>query len=94
MALATVAAFVFTPSTQTFVDGMRSREVWAGLHQRLLPKDRWFGVVNVRGRMTMHETPEVGADGGAATPATGEAAAEQGAELSTGSIAPATKPAQ
>ena len=52
MAIAAVAAFMLTPSTSTFVDGMRSREVWAGLHQRLLPKDRWFGVVHWPGRMT------------------------------------------
>lgn len=80
MAIAAVAAFMLTPSTSTFVDGMRSREVWAGLHQRLLPKDRWFGVVNWPGRMVAHDSP---AD-------TGQTATKDegtsGSELSTGSI--------
>lgn len=75
MALAAVAAFIFTPPTQTFVDGMRSREVWAGLHQRLLPKDRWFGIVSLRGRMAMEEMPASPADAG-----------KSGSDVSTGSI--------
>ncbi len=72
MAIAAIAAFMLTPSTSTFLDGMRSREVWAGLHQRLLPKDRWFGVVQWPGRMVAHDAPT----------GTGEPASD----LSTGSI--------
>lgn len=79
MAIAAVAAFMLTPSTSTFLDGMRSREVWAGLHQRLLPKDRWFGVVNWPGRMVAHDTPAGAADAAAESSA-------RGSELSTGSI--------
>lgn len=80
MALATVAVFLLTPSTKTFMDGMQSRQVWAGLHQRLLPKDRWFGVVSLRG-LRASDDP--------ATPAlSGQAAPASDAGLSTGSIAP------
>jgi hypothetical protein len=39
------------PSPQTFIEGMSSRDVWAGLNQRLLPEQSWFGIVNVRRRM-------------------------------------------
>ena len=46
MAAATVAAFMVTPSTKTFVDGASSQPLWAALHSRLLPaeRDKWFGV--------------------------------------------------
>lgn len=45
MAVALVAAVAITPSTRTFVDGLTQREIWAGLNQRLLPRDNWFGLV-------------------------------------------------
>ncbi len=87
MAIAAIAAFMLTPSTSTFLDGMRSREVWAGLHQRLLPKDRWFGVVHWPGRMVAHDAPA--AQGEPATK--GDAAAS---DLSTGYISRPSSQAQ
>jgi hypothetical protein len=45
MASATALAIMVSPSTTTFVDGLGSRTVWSGLHQRLLPSGKWFGVV-------------------------------------------------
>lgn len=45
MAAFTVLAVMATPSTKTFVDGISSRDLWAGLHQRLLPEEKWFGVL-------------------------------------------------
>ena len=46
MAAATALAFVVTPPTKTFVEGVSSRSLWSGLHSRLLPSDRehWFGL--------------------------------------------------
>lgn len=52
MALATALAIWLAPPTRTFVDGLSSRDLWAGLNQRLLPKDSWFGIVDVRDRAT------------------------------------------
>src|SRR5690606_34174184 len=45
--VAVLAALLFTmtPSAKPFVDGLVSRELWAGLQHRLLPQDRWFGLV-------------------------------------------------
>lgn len=43
MAAATVLVFLFTPPTKVFVENITARSLWAGLHQRLLPQDRWFG---------------------------------------------------
>lgn len=43
MAAATVLVFMFTPPTKVFVENITARSLWAGLHQRLLPQDRWFG---------------------------------------------------
>lgn len=51
MALATAIAITAAPPTQTFVDGISSRDLWAGLQQRLLPEDKWFGVFGSAGGM-------------------------------------------
>jgi hypothetical protein len=84
MALAVVAAFWFTPSMKPLIDGLRSRDMWVGLHQRLLPKDRWFGVVNLRGRIVAGDAQHAPA---------GDTSGEAGTEteqpvsgLSTGSV--------
>lgn len=60
MAAAVVAAFLLTPSTATFVDGVSSRAMWAGIQQRLLPKDKWFGVIGEGGRIVWRQTPGAG----------------------------------
>jgi hypothetical protein len=51
MAAAAALLFLIVPSTRTFIDGISSRSMWAELHQRLLPEDRWFGVFVERGRL-------------------------------------------
>lgn len=40
-------AIWLAPSPATFVTGLSSRDMWAGLNERLLPKERWFGLVKV-----------------------------------------------
>jgi hypothetical protein len=45
MAAATALAIVLSPQTATFVNGLSSHDMWSGLHQRLLPTDKWFGIV-------------------------------------------------
>lgn len=44
MAAAAIGAVMLTPSTQTFMEGISQRQMWAELNQRLLPRDKWFGV--------------------------------------------------
>ncbi len=51
MLAAGAALLLIVPPTKTFIDGMSSRPMWAGLHQRLLPDQRWFGVILERGRL-------------------------------------------
>ena len=46
MLAATVAVLSITPPPKTFTDGMASRDMWAGLNQRLLPQGKWFGVID------------------------------------------------
>jgi hypothetical protein len=48
MAAATLAAIVMSPSTHSFVNGLASQSLWSGLEQRMLPADKWFGLVDVR----------------------------------------------
>lgn len=45
MAVAAIGALFAAPSTQTFVEGITQRELWAGLNQRMLPQDKWFGLI-------------------------------------------------
>ncbi len=45
MAAAVVAAILISPPTNTFVEGLSSHSLWTGLEQRLLPADKWFGLV-------------------------------------------------
>lgn len=46
MTAATIGLFLIAPPSKTFVDGMTSPQLWAGLKQQLLPRDKWFGVVD------------------------------------------------
>lgn len=78
MAAATAFALWLTPSTQTFVDGISSRDMWAGLNQRMLPQDKWFGLLDFKAKV---------ADAPAAAPAT------SGDPITTGTL-PDAAPAQ
>ena len=44
VAAACVLAFLAAPPAKDFVDGISSRQMWAGLNNRLLPHDKWFGI--------------------------------------------------
>ncbi len=86
VAVATVAAFMFTPPAKTFVDGMISRDLWASLNQKLLPRDKnWFRVINLA------EEPSI-APPGVPARADGTAAAPvEPSAITTGTIAPPQK---
>lgn len=51
MAICTIAALMVSPSPTAFVEGISSRDLWAGLHQRLLPQDKWFGIMDENGQV-------------------------------------------
>lgn len=51
MAGATAAIIAISPPTKTFTDGISSRDLWAGLNQRLLPAGDWFGILNTHGKV-------------------------------------------
>ena len=40
----TALAFMATPPSKPFVEGITSQQLWAGLQNRLLPKQNWFGI--------------------------------------------------
>jgi len=46
MAVAVIAAIAISPPTKMFVDGISSKGLWTGLNQRLLPNEKWFGVID------------------------------------------------
>ena len=47
MAAAMAAAVYFSPPTKSFVDGIGSKSLWAGLQHRLLPDQKWFGLIDL-----------------------------------------------
>jgi hypothetical protein len=81
MGVAAVIAFVISPPMSSFVQGISSRTLWGGLHHRLLPQDKWFGV----DWRTMARTP--------AMPFRTEAktAPSTASPIETGSITPPAK---
>ncbi len=51
MLVAGAALLLIVPPITTFVDGISSRSMWAGLQQRVLPQHRWFDALIERGRL-------------------------------------------
>jgi len=51
MAGALALAIWLAPSPAAFVLGLSSRDMWAGLNERMLPKEHWFGIVKVPTRV-------------------------------------------
>lgn len=47
MAAAFALSVWLAPSPSVFVAGLSSRDMWAGLNEKLLPKESWFGVVKI-----------------------------------------------
>ena len=48
----TVIAFLLTPPSGPFVNGITSPQLWSGLHQKLLPDEKWFGLFGTTQRVT------------------------------------------
>ena len=84
-------AFVLAPSSQTFIESMSSRQLWVGLHQKLLPQDKWFGVIGDAGRI-FSAAPKADADALPA-PVIRIPASQAVPGLTTGSIPAVTPPA-
>jgi len=57
IAVLTVIAFLLTPPSATFVQGISSQQLWSGLHQKLLPRDEWFGLFAHIGQNKMIRIP-------------------------------------
>lgn len=57
--LACVVAFALAPPARSFVDGISSPRLWVGLQHRLLPQDKWFGLI---GDLTRAEAPPPSSD--------------------------------
>jgi LexA-binding, inner membrane-associated putative hydrolase len=78
MVLAGALLLFIVPSTHTFVEGISSRSLWAGLEQRLVPQERWFGVFVERGRLAA-APPEASEQATGSLPAPAPAASDGGA---------------
>ncbi|MDX2308900.1 MAG: metal-dependent hydrolase [Hyphomicrobium sp.] len=57
MAAAAALALYVAPPTSAFVTGLSSRDMWAGLSQRMLPETKWFGIIDTRGGLATAVSP-------------------------------------
>ena len=89
MAAATVALFLLTPSSKTFVDGVTSPQLWAGLKQQMVPQDKWFGMFGEFAALKALKTWRPGSNADAGSVAKGEAAQPQASNVTTGTLPPA-----
>lgn len=66
------------PSPSTFIAGLSSRDMWAGLNEQLLPKERWFGLVKLPSLVAESEPEPSAITTGTipAAPSAGDAAKE------------------
>jgi membrane-bound metal-dependent hydrolase YbcI (DUF457 family) len=48
MAACVVALAFIAPPTKSFIDGLSSQTMWAGLQHHLLPQERWFGLIEIK----------------------------------------------
>lgn len=93
MIAATAAAIWVAPPTKIFVDGLGSKDLWSGLNKRLLPDDKWFGIVaspNLAWRSSATPAPsnaDQATTGG--TSSTDDPRPES--QMTTGSIPPAAE---
>ena len=56
VAVLTIIAFLLTPPSGAFVNGITSPQLWLGLHQRLLPNDNWFGLYGTTRHVSQDQT--------------------------------------
>ncbi len=59
MGIALALALFVAPPVRGFVDGISSRDLWAGLRLRLVPENKWFGVIG--STATLATAPDTGA---------------------------------
>jgi hypothetical protein len=77
--------FLWTPPAKPFVEGITSPRLWAGLQNRLLPRQHWFGIDLEQQRARLSPAS------GQGTVTTGKTDQET-TNVTTGSIAPASQP--
>lgn len=96
MAVGAVALALIAPPATDFVNGLSSQKMWAGLQDRMLPKDAWFGLAQLGAgtRAAVHAPPRSDQPVAHGDRSVGDGLAGSG--ITTGSIpssAPVGKPA-
>lgn len=57
VAILAVTAFLVAPPSRDFVSGITSPQIWSGINARLMPTDKWFGVLPTNTPVGMHGEP-------------------------------------
>ena len=61
MLAAAALALYLAPPITTFAQGLSSRDMWAGLSRRMLPEDKWFGLIGTQAELAT-AVPQTGAE--------------------------------
>ena len=57
MAVCVAGLAMIAPPIGSFVEGLSSRSMWANLEEQLLPKDSWFGLIDLPQRVAAAPAP-------------------------------------
>lgn len=87
MMIAVAGLAAVAPSPKQFYDGLSSKTMWVHLEKQLLPRDAWFGIVDVR--QAAVSTP---APAGAPAPASPAATAPAAVKAAAAPSAPVQSP--
>lgn len=83
MMVATLLMAFMAPSIHPFVQGISSRDLWTELHAKLLPEEKWFGVIPVTRETAVAVDPDA-VKAGAGNITTGSVLKEKPSSPSTG----------
>jgi hypothetical protein len=84
MAAAAAALFLVAPPSKTFIDGVTSPALWAGLKQQLLPQEKWFGMFGDMTALRFGKSAGPAADATPTAPKSGDGAASS--NVTTGAL--------
>ncbi|MGE0768298.1 MAG: metal-dependent hydrolase [Hyphomicrobiaceae bacterium] len=86
MAVAAAGLFLVTPSSQTFVHELSSRELWGSLKRQMLPQEKWFGLISNMAWLHSGRRPSEGSGNSDASPAPAGANSATTLGVTTGAL--------
>jgi len=90
MAVCTAGLIMIAPPFKPFGEALESKAMWAGLQANLLPKDRWFGLVEVTHQVAQSSSAEPAVTAAVTAPTAGAPASAALPQPAAGASTPLT----